>query len=368
MIVGIVEPSEFEPRQSSPGDDDTFYAFQMPYIWEHVLPTLKDIWKAEGMMGVIERKYKCASYPYTEKETMWAFAKFTDANGPVMKFEEGMFRKCSCVDNEGERKPCVPPLPGFMCQRICTKVKTKNVLYADRQQRIWTEYKNNNLKDAVQRAKEEAMDYLKSAEGKDWVTTCAYEHAQETLGGREENTALKWRQNLANRRKKRVIRRFERAKRTVIRRRDKRKKVMTDEIAKLMERMNDGTTFLYHRRLRLYDRFLYRQFIYHLCVPLYSYCISPSPSSQHSYLSILSPSTNNSPTIILSYQSFFPDVFFFCVVISSSSHHHFLIDENIVEGGFVRVMIEARMEDLTNRSKNMEEDVQVMTSLSLSPV
>ena len=106
-------------------------------------------------MGVIERKYKCASYPYTEKETMWAFAKFTDANGPVMKFEEGMFRKCSCVNNEGDRKPCVPPLPGFMCQRICTKVKTKNVLYADRQQRIWTEYKTNNLKDAVQRAKEE---------------------------------------------------------------------------------------------------------------------------------------------------------------------------------------------------------------------
>ena len=111
-------------------------------------------------MGVIERKYKCASYPYTEKETMWAFSKFTDANGPVMKFEEGMFRKCSCVNSEGDRKPCVPPLPGFMCQRICTKVKTKNVLYADRQQRIWVEYKNNNLKDAVQRAKEEVRNHV----------------------------------------------------------------------------------------------------------------------------------------------------------------------------------------------------------------
>ena len=81
------------------------------------------------------------------------------------------------------------------------------------------------------------MIFLNSEEGKDWVAACAYEHAQDVLGGREESTALKWRQRLANGRKRRVIRRYERKKRSVTRIRDKRRARMVDEVARLKEKL-----------------------------------------------------------------------------------------------------------------------------------
>jgi len=84
---------------------------------------------------------------------------------------------------------------------------------------------------------EEALIFLNSEEGKDWVAACAYEHAQDVLGGREESTALKWRQRLANGRKRRVIRRYERKKRSVTRIRDKRRARMVDEVARLKEKL-----------------------------------------------------------------------------------------------------------------------------------
>ena len=45
-----------------------------------------------------------------------------------MRHEPAMFRRCACADDEGRRRPCVPPAHGFRCQRMCTLVKMKNVL------------------------------------------------------------------------------------------------------------------------------------------------------------------------------------------------------------------------------------------------
>ena len=229
----IGDESEFEPAQKAVGDDDLYFAFQMTHFFGHILPALRDVWRMEGLTGVIERKYKLAAFPYSEKEVNWGFSRFSDANGPVMKFEPAMFRKCACVDDDGRRRPCVPPAVGFMCRRMCTMVKSKNVLQADRQQRSWTEYYNHNLGDAVTRAKEEALMYLKSEEGKDWVAACAYEQAQEVLGGREENNQLVWRQRFANSQKKGIIRRYERRKWGVMKIRENRHQTMSDEIARL---------------------------------------------------------------------------------------------------------------------------------------
>ena len=95
---------------------------------------------------------------------------------------------------------------------------------------------------------------------------------------------------------------------------------------------------------------------------LYSYCVCTTfpPALPKISFTAISASTNLPHFLILSHSHPVTEPF-------SHESSHSMLDENIVEGGFVRVMIEARMEDLTNRSKNMEEDVQVI-AFTLPPI
>ena len=37
-------------------------------MWGHILPKLRDVWRVEGLAGVIDHRYKLAAFQYTEKE------------------------------------------------------------------------------------------------------------------------------------------------------------------------------------------------------------------------------------------------------------------------------------------------------------
>ena len=238
----IYDDAEFEGNTKIEGDPDDWFAFQLPYFWSQLIPTLQDIWKVEGMMGnrELEKKFKVVSFPYSEREVNWALGRMYDVNGPILKFETVNFRKCSCTDEEGNRKPCVPPEVGWMCRRQATLVKCKNVMEADRQNRIWEAYSKSSLSDAILRAKTEASDYLKSVEGKDWLASMAIERADELMGDKEESTALKWRQKLADKRKKKIIQKFDRKKQKIAKIRDLRVTQLNEDIERLnadIERM-----------------------------------------------------------------------------------------------------------------------------------
>jgi hypothetical protein len=165
-----------------PGDADPYFAFQMPFFWSHLIVNLRDIWNVEGLQGIIDTKYKTTSFPYTEREVIWAFNHFSDAYGPVLKKGQSVFKKCSCV-KDGRRYPCIPPKMDFMCKRVCTLIKMQLVFQEDRSNRLWIEYKKNNLNDAIKRAKNEAETYLVSKAGKEWLAAEAAEQADTILTG-----------------------------------------------------------------------------------------------------------------------------------------------------------------------------------------
>ena len=233
----IYDEAEFQGSTKIEGDPDEWFAFQLPYFWSQLIPALQDVWKMEGMMGNrdLEKKFKVVSFPYGEREVNWALGRMYDVNGPILKFESVKFRKCACTDEEGNRKPCVPPEVGWMCKRQATLVKCKNVMEADRQNRIWEAYSKSNLSDAINRAKSEASDYLNSVEGKDWLASMAIERADELMGDREESTALKWRQKLADKRKKKIIQKFDRKKSRIAKIRDLRVAQLTEDIERMKE-------------------------------------------------------------------------------------------------------------------------------------
>jgi hypothetical protein len=232
---GLADASEFEAYSMIPGDADPYFAFQMPYFWSHLLVNLRDIWKVEGLQGIIDSKHKTASFPYTEREVIWAFSHFSDAYGPVLKKGVSVFKKCSCV-KDGKRHPCVPPQMDFMCKRICTLVKMQLVFQEDRSNRLWVEYKKNNLNDAIKRAKNEAEGYLVSKAGKEWLATEAAEQANIILTAAEGAGRKKgWRLKIANKKKKVIINRYDRRIKRLKLERDKRMEGMQSELAKMKE-------------------------------------------------------------------------------------------------------------------------------------
>jgi hypothetical protein len=141
------------------------------------------------------------------------------------------------VDDSGRRKPCVPPKVGFMCRRVCTLIKARSVLQQDRQDRLWGEYKKNSVADAIKRAKHEAELFLNSLEGREWLETISYEEAEEVMEGRGMGKQKTWRTKVANRRKKKIIRRFDRQIRKIEKVRDKKAAEIEAELAQLRDRL-----------------------------------------------------------------------------------------------------------------------------------
>lgn len=86
------------------------------------------------------------------REVFWAFSKFTDSYGPILRKGYGIFKLCTCKKN-GVRHPCVPPKLNYMCRRVCTLIKMKFIFNDEKNVMLWNEYKKNNLAGKRQRNK-----------------------------------------------------------------------------------------------------------------------------------------------------------------------------------------------------------------------
>lgn len=86
----------------------------------------------------------------------------------------------------------------------------------DKEERIWNTYKINGIRDAIKRAEYEAHDYLKSKAGKLWLEEKAYEKAEEMMQEKGADGAVGWRVRAADKKKKVIIRRFDRMKAKIL--------------------------------------------------------------------------------------------------------------------------------------------------------
>lgn len=245
---GIADPSFFEANTKvdeggglsmstsvSVTVNDPWFAMQSSYFWSELLPAIKKIWHLEGLEGEGAEGTSVDSFPYDERDVNWAFTNYSDAYGSVIRREKAMFRRCACVDNSGRRQPCVPPKVGFMCYRLCTLFKAHLVGKVEKQERLWIKYKDNGVKDAIKRARHEAILFLDSKEGRLLQETVAYEKAEDLMFDRGADTAVKWRKDIAERRKQGIIRKFNRRKVRVERKRDKKAVGLQAQLAVLKD-------------------------------------------------------------------------------------------------------------------------------------
>lgn len=119
--------------------------------------------------------------------------KFRDAVGPVFRERVfGMFRECTCEEN-GLRRLCVPPRPGWRCMRRCCVVKvapTSKLLVQERKQNHW---EASALNDAAAAAKASAERFAQGVEGRTHFTRLAVQLAEteeDTYRREEYNAAV----------------------------------------------------------------------------------------------------------------------------------------------------------------------------------
>jgi len=210
-------------------DGDPWYAVGIEYLWKDLLPALKKIWKDEGKRGVVRKGYINA-FQYSMKEMSWAVTNFQDAYGSVFRKQNAWFKRCSCVDESGRRKPCVPPAVGFMCWRPTSLFKAQIIPSKVRQERNWQEYMKQGIADAVARSKAEAEGYLNSVDGRLWLTALAYEKAEEAFSDTAASETVAWRKKAADSKKLGIIRKFDRRKARVMRAREKKASVINAQL------------------------------------------------------------------------------------------------------------------------------------------
>ncbi len=217
-------------------ENDTWFGLQFDYLLDELIPEIKRRWREAAHNRKNHSKKKRSDhkeFPYSKQEVMWAWTQYSDAQGPVMRKQECWFPICSCVDDNGRRKPCVPPKHGFMCNRIATLMKSNVVLKRQRQERLWNAFIDNGVQDAVRRAEKEATDYLDTSEGSLWLTQLSYEKAEEMISESGAMRALKWRDRLAESKKNKIIRRYARLKARVEKVRDKKMQGLKADLEKV---------------------------------------------------------------------------------------------------------------------------------------
>lgn len=188
---------------------DLWYGLQIRHLFDDLIPKLQYIWQHHLASGVHFTSDVLTEFTFTEKEVVWAFANYSDAVGPVLKRQEVMFKRCACVDSNGLPKPCIPPCVNYMCKRDCVLLKKSVVRQRDKEDRLWQAYKNSGMLDAVKRAEVEAIAYLQTSAGKDWLEETAYEQAEEMLLDSGASKIVEKRLAQAEAKKKAVIAKFD---------------------------------------------------------------------------------------------------------------------------------------------------------------
>lgn len=256
----LADPAFFQPNVVL-GENETadmWFAVQYRYLWDVLIPHLRKIWHQEGgrsgmvspngtMLPPTASKDKTwiHSFPYSEAEVNWAFKNFTDSYGLLIRRQKAMFTRCACVDSNGDRLPCVPPKVGFMCLRTCILFKSRIIQLKEKQERSWREYKRKGIADACMRARQEAIDYLKSAAGKEFLNSTSFQQAEEMLTDVGVDRAVTWRTKLAEKRKEYTKKKFERRKRNmliVIERKTKKLQNELGRVRKDADGLDEGYT------------------------------------------------------------------------------------------------------------------------------
>jgi hypothetical protein len=122
-------------------------------------------------------------FPYTKEQLVVAMREYVDSSGTSVGLfrREVCFRKCCCVDKFGERLVCIPPRPGFLCQREASLVKMSLATKSSDQLRRMKIQEGVKVKHARAKARRHAQEYVSKPETQIEMKNRAAELAESTM-------------------------------------------------------------------------------------------------------------------------------------------------------------------------------------------
>ncbi len=155
--------------------NDRFFVFVESTFFEEMIPS----WEKHLSLHEIPSSNSYNRFPWTREDVLNAFQNFEDAYGKVALISHpGYFTTCSCIDENGMRRVCVPPKRGYMCQRSAVWLKEDVVTRQTKQNRCSHESEERAVIHAKEKARRLANSYVNSKEGKEYFVQEARYQAQ----------------------------------------------------------------------------------------------------------------------------------------------------------------------------------------------
>lgn len=155
----VAHPGYFEAQVERSGA--VWYQIVWSKFWDEMLPGLRDAW-AEKRVD----KHRVTAMPFARKEVQKVLEDYKDAEGRVyVKEQVCLFKRCRCVDANGNRKVCVPPKPGWMCKRRADLFKCRVILMREKQLIDERKREQEAIRSSVENARADAKAYCHSEEG-----------------------------------------------------------------------------------------------------------------------------------------------------------------------------------------------------------
>jgi Leucine-rich repeat (LRR) protein len=213
--------------------EEPCFAIDLDYFFETAVPLMNSVWHKDmlnadkelqkALVENMDEKmtlrrdiaFVVQSFPYLRREVMWAITNYFDAIGAVYMQADACFKRCTCVDELGNRRPCVPPKKGYMCRKRASILKKSIVLQGEKEERLWMKQKKAMVLEAEVRAEAEAIRYLESNEGKFWVAELSYARSEALLEEKKLDNLVARRKQIADDKKAALTRKFERRKREI---------------------------------------------------------------------------------------------------------------------------------------------------------
>ena len=171
---------------------DNYYQFLFPVFWSDFLPKMEEIWsKRTDLRAAVK------SFPYERHEVEQVLSEYTDAGGKVMHFtKDAKFRRCCCLNTNGDKKVCVPPKMGWMCNRSAVLVRMNILLEGGMIERRRIQNEQNRIQEAEEAAEKVTLGYFTTKEGMLRVKNLA----EEEISKKRDDTTKKMTKNKSLRR------------------------------------------------------------------------------------------------------------------------------------------------------------------------
>ena len=145
-----------------------FYTFVLDALFEKILPLLQPNYAALTLIPGAQEALSEDFFLHSKEELVAAITEYDDAYGPVgALYKYAEYTKCSCKDDRGRRRVCIPPSPGKMCKRK-PSVWLRMQLTTPEQYRFQQLRRNEikTLASAIKDCKEKCIAFIASRWGK----------------------------------------------------------------------------------------------------------------------------------------------------------------------------------------------------------